>query len=220
MDETAAREVLAAGLAVPRETMERLDRFATLIREENQRQNLVSAGSLDQLWNRHILDSAQLMRFAPANGEWLDMGTGAGFPGVIVAMLYCGGAVTLVEQRRRRAEFLEHVLAELGLTGGARVLRAKIETIASSSFATISARAFAPLNQLLALGERFAALETRWLLPKGRNAETELAAARSSWQGDFRLDPSLTDPDARILVAERVKRSEDRCREGKGLSRR
>ena len=105
MDEAEARAWVERECNVSRETMARLDAFADLLRAENERQNLVSRGTLDQLWLRHIADSAQLLRFAPAGASWVDLGTGAGFPGLIVAALH-DGPVTLVEESRLRVEFL------------------------------------------------------------------------------------------------------------------
>ena len=94
MDESGARQWLIDQLGVSRETLERLQDFVNLLREENERQNLVSRASLDQVWSRHIVDSAQLLRFAPAATEtWLDLGTGAGFPGLIVGLLRPGSVV-------------------------------------------------------------------------------------------------------------------------------
>ncbi len=202
MDEAEAR----AALDVPRETIERLEAFIEGLRAENERQNLVSRVSLDQIWSRHILDSAQLIRFAPQQAaSWLDLGSGAGFPGLIVAMLH-RSKVVLVEARRLRAEFLRVAAALLGVEDRVEIVCARAETMPARPFDVISARAFAPLDALLAVGERFSTGETRWILPKGRNAKSELDAARSSWQGDFRLEPSLTDPDSRIIVASQVRR--------------
>jgi 16S rRNA (guanine527-N7)-methyltransferase len=195
-----------AALDVSRETLERLDAFAALLREENERQNLVSRGSLDQLWGRHIADSAQLLRFAPDGAAgWLDLGTGAGFPGLIVAALH-PARVTLVEARRLRADFLVRAAEVLGIAARVEIVCAKVEAMPARQYDVISARAFAPLERLLDLGARFSASRTVWILPKGRNAKTELEAARRSWQGDFRLEQSLTDADALILVAEGVRR--------------
>lgn len=200
MNEEAAK----AALGVPRETLERLEHFVALLREESDRQNLVSRNSLNQLWSRHILDSTQLLRFAPSGATtWLDLGTGAGFPGLVIAILQAAH-VTMVEARKLRVEFLNRVVESLGI-GNATVLCSKIEGLEAASFDVISARAFAPLDRLLALGLRFSTDETRWILPKGRNAKTELDAAESLWQGEFRLEPSVTDPDASIIVAERVR---------------
>ena len=204
MDEADARAWLQSSFDVPRETMDRLDAFAALLREGNARQNLVSRASLDSLWSRHIADSAQLLRFVPSvQASWLDLGSGAGFPGLIVAALR-SGPVTLVEERRLRVDFLHRAAGVLGVA--VEIVGARIERLAPSPFDVISARAFAPLGRLLALATGFSTRKTIWLLPKGRNAESELEALDPSWQGDFRLEPSLTDPDARIIVASQVGR--------------
>jgi 16S rRNA (guanine527-N7)-methyltransferase len=201
MDEAGAKR----RLDVPRETIECLEAFAALLREENERQNLVSRASLDTLWQRHILDSAQLTRFAPADARtWLDLGTGAGFPGLLVPLFH-PARVILVESRRLRADFLRNAASVLGLCERVEILGSRLEAVATRPVDVISARAFAPLPGLLALAERFSRPETVWILPKGRNAKSELEAAQSSWQGDFRLEPSLTDADALIVVASRVR---------------
>jgi 16S rRNA (guanine527-N7)-methyltransferase len=210
MDEAAARAWLQREFDVPRETMALLDRFADLLRTENERQNLVSRGSLDQLWLRHIADSAQLLRFAPSPGaSWVDLGTGAGFPGLIVALLH-PGPVTLVEERRLRVEFLRRAAESLAVT--VEILAGKVERVAARPFDVISARAFAPLDRLFQLGTGFSTAKSVWLLPKGRNAETELEALDPSWQGSFRLEPSITENGACIIVAEGVHRSRGRVR--------
>ena len=202
MDETEARE----RLDVPRETIERLEAFASLLRRENDRQNLVSKTSLETLWQRHILDSAQLIRFAePGARHWLDLGTGAGFPGLMVPLFHPADVV-LVESRRLRADFLRTAASTLGVAERVEILCARLETVPARGFDVISARAFAPLPKLLDLATRFSTPETVWILPKGRNAKSELEEARSSWQGDFRLEPSLTDAEAQIVVATRVRR--------------
>ncbi|MEA3066373.1 MAG: rRNA (guanine527-N7)-methyltransferase [Sphingomonadales bacterium] len=202
MNEIEAR----AALDVPRETLERLEAFAAYLQRENERQNLVSRGSLEHLWQRHILDSAQLVRFAPPHcATWLDLGSGAGFPGLLVPLFH-PATVVLVESRRLRAEFLRAAASLLGVPARVEVVPARLETVPARPVDVISARAFAPLPRLLALAERFSSPETVWILPKGRSAKSELEAARSSWQGDFRLEPSLTDADAGIVVATRVRR--------------
>ena len=202
MDEASA----VGALDVPRETLDRLQAFVALLREENEHQNLVSRASLHHVWSRHILDSAQLIRFAPATAEtWLDLGTGAGFPGLIVPLIF-PGRVTLVEARTLRVEFLARAAEVLGISERTRIICTKIEKFEAPPFDVISARAFAPLDRLLALAERFSTKETRWILPKGRNAKTELEAAESLWQGEFRLEPSTTDADASIIVADAVRR--------------
>jgi len=205
MDEADARGWIERSFDVPRETMARLDAFAVLLREENERQNLVSRASLDRLWARHIADSAQLLRFAPApDASWVDLGTGAGFPGLIVAALH-QGPVTLIEARRLRAEFLARAAETLDIA--VEIVAGRAERVPPRRFDVISARAFAPLDRLLHLGTGFSTANSVWLLPKGRNAETELEALDPSWQGDFRLEPSVTDPHAQIIVAEGVRRA-------------
>lgn len=201
MDELESK----AWLDVPRETMERLEAFASLLRSENEHQNLVSKASLDSLWERHIRDSAQLVHLAPPDARsWLDLGTGAGFPGLMVPLFH-PAEVVLVESRKLRADFLRTAASTLGVTERVEILCARLESVAARPFDVISARAFAPLSKLLALAARFSTPETIWILPKGRNAKSELDAARSSWQGDFRLEPSLTDEEAQIVVASRVR---------------
>lgn len=193
-------------LDVPRETIVRLREFVTLLSAENARQNLVSKGSLDAVWERHIADSAQLVRFAPATARsWLDLGTGAGFPGLLVPLFH-PAKVALVEARRLRADFLRNAASVLGIAARVEVIASRLESVPARTAEVISARAFAPLPKLLALAERFSTPRTVWILPKGRNAKSELDAARSSWQGDFRLEPSLTDADAGIIVASGVRR--------------
>ena len=212
MDEEAARAWLATTLDVSRETSERLGTYLELLNEENRRQNLVAAATLPHVWSRHVVDSAQLLLHAPPGVRtWLDLGSGAGFPGLVIAMLF-GGEVTLLESRRLRAGFLEHVAASLAL-GNVRVLCGRAETAEAEPYDVISARAFAPLPLLFEIGTRFARPETRWILPKGRKARSELEAARSSWQGSIRVEPSLTDPESGIIVAEGVRRR------GQGASR-
>jgi 16S rRNA (guanine527-N7)-methyltransferase len=215
MEEADARAWVERELDVSRETMGRLDAFVGLLRDENERQNLVSRGTLDLIWSRHIADSAQLLRFAPPGASWIDLGTGAGFPGLIVATLH-GGPVTLVEERRLRVEFLRRAADVLGVA--VEIFQARAERLPPRPFDVISARAFAPLGKLLDLGTAFSTTKSLWLLPKGRNAETELAGLDPSWQGDFRLEPSVTDPDAQIIVAEGVRRRSDR-RAGKDKGR-
>lgn len=203
MEEAAAR----AALNVPRETLGRLDAFVALLREENERQNLVSRGTLEQVWVRHIFDSAQLLRFAPEGvSTWLDLGSGAGFPGLVVAALRPDGTTTLVESRKLRVDFLGRAAEVLGINDRVEIVPTSLQAMAVCPFEVISARAFAPLGKLLTLAERFSQPETIWILPKGRNAKSELEAARASWQGSFRLEASLTDSDAMIIVASGVRR--------------
>jgi 16S rRNA (guanine527-N7)-methyltransferase len=177
--------------------------YTDLVRDAAGRQNLVSAASLDAFRTRHIDDSAQLLDLAPPGGRWLDIGSGAGLPGIVLAIL--GAEVRLVESRRLRAEFLAHVVATLALGDRATLHAGRVETMVTERFDRITARAYAPLPKLLGSALRFADRSTVWVLPKGRTAASELDAVRGTWQGDFRTVPSRTDADAAIVVATDVR---------------
>jgi 16S rRNA (guanine527-N7)-methyltransferase len=187
---------------VSRETLEKLEAYGALLRQENARQNLVSASTVDQLWERHILDSAQLVRFEPREGaSWIDIGSGAGLPGIVIACCVVG-PVTLVEPRRLRAEFLHRVSESLGLN--ATVVLGKAER-AEGRYEVITARAVARLPQLLKISAHLSTGNTVWALPKGRSAAAELAEARQSWQGVFHVEQSVTDAESKIVVATGVR---------------
>jgi 16S rRNA (guanine527-N7)-methyltransferase len=187
---------------VSRETFERLEAYAALLREESARQNLISSATLDDFWNRHILDSVQLVRFEPHDrASWVDIGSGAGLPGIVIACLV-RGPVTMIEPRRLRAEFLHKVRESLELN--ATVLRAKAEGV-EGPFDVITGRAVAPLARFLEISAHLSTGNTVWALPKGRRAERELAEARQSWQGDFRCVGSVSDADSFIVVATGVR---------------
>jgi len=179
---------------------ERLECLVRLLGEENSRQNLVSAASLDSVWLRHIADSAQLLAHVPreTSSPWLDLGTGAGFPGLVVAALRPECEVVMVESRARRIEWLDRARIALGLDR-ARVEGSRLELVPSSEFRVISARAFAPLPKLLELSARFSTSETVWLLPKGRSARQELLDL-SGWNHMFHVEQSLSDPESGVIV--------------------
>jgi len=198
--EDQARVWLRSELAVDDAGMARLETLVAMLREENHKQNLVSAASLDQVWQRHIVDSAQLLSHVPrgTSGPWLDLGTGSGFPGLVVAALDPNRRVIMVESRTRRIEWLERAMSALELTC-AEVVGKRLEVVASEPVSVISARAFAPLAQLLELSERFSTSDTLWLLPKGRSAQQELQDLRN-WRHMFHVEQSITDPQAGIIV--------------------
>jgi 16S rRNA (guanine527-N7)-methyltransferase len=192
----------AAGRPVSRETFEKLEAYVALLREENERQNLISAATLDAVWERHILDSAQLAWLEPRPGSsWVDIGSGAGLPGIVIASLV-EGPVTLVEPRRLRAEFLHKVSESLEI--GAEVLCAKAERV-EGSFDVITGRAVARMSQFLKLSAHLSTRNTVWALPKGRNAREELVDAQRAWQGVFHVERSVTDADSWIVVGTGVR---------------
>ena len=182
------------------EAAERLERLVALLVEESARQNLVSATSLAAVWQRHIADSAQLLAHVPreTSSPWLDLGTGAGFPGLVIAALRPECEVLMVESRSRRAEWLETARIALGLER-AKIVGTRLELVPIRKFCVISARAFAPLPRLLELSARFSTADTLWLLPKGRSAPQELQEL-SGWDHLFHVEHSLTDPEAGIIV--------------------
>lgn len=200
MTEEEARSWLSQNFDVPRETWGRLEAFILFLKAEAAHQNLISASTFDHIWARHIVDSAQLLAFAPREtGQWIDLGSGAGFPGIVAALL-SDWRVLLVESRAKRVDYLNRAIAHLGLSGHAEVAGAPVERIETRKFDVISARAFAPLPKLLDSSARFSTDKTQWLLPKGRNAVNELEEARIAWELDFTVQPSVTDPDAGILT--------------------
>lgn len=193
----------AAGRDVSRGTFDRIATYVDLLKAEAERQNLIAPSTLQTIWERHILDSAQLVRFEPFEAaRWADIGSGAGLPGLIVALL-ARGPVTLIEPRRLRAEFLREATDALGLSDRVRIECAKVEQV-EGSFNVITGRAVAALDRFLAITSHLSKSETVWVLPKGKNAQSELAQARRNWQCDALVEQSRTDPDSQILVLTRV----------------
>lgn len=186
---------------VPRETIEKIETYAAMLVEANEQQNLIASSTVDQLWERHLLDSAQLLPFLSV-GSTVDIGSGAGLPGIVLAIL-SPEPITLVEPRRLRTDFLDRVVAALGLAH-VTVARSKAAAL-SGIFSNITARAVAPATELFATALHLSQPDTRWILPKGRSAQKELDEARRSWQGNFRLEPSRTDASASILVGSGVR---------------
>ena len=202
MTEQEAALWLESELGVSRETMDALKTFVAFLKCEASSQNLISASTLDHIWARHIVDSAQLLQFldhAPTATRWLDLGSGAGFPGLIIALL-TDYNVTLVESRARRIDYLQRAVEMLDLTHRVHVAGVALERLETAPYSVISARAFAPLPKLFDLAERFATNKTLWLLPKGRNADHEWQDAQGVWDGNFQVMKSITDQDAGILV--------------------
>ena len=192
-------------LDVSRETYAKLEQYVERLTEESERQNLVSKLTLPDVWQRHVADAAQLLAFAPSNGSWLDIGSGAGLPGLIIAII-SGNPMVLIEPRRLRAEFLRKTADALDLGPGVEVVQSKVEQVRHAAADIITARAVASVDRIFAMAEHLSHRGTIWILPKGRSAKSELDAARQTWQGDFRLEASRTDPEAKILIATGVRR--------------
>lgn len=197
--ETEARSFVREQCGV--EAVERFERLEALLREENRHQNLVSAASLDEVWTRHFADSVQLLCHVPreTGGLWLDLGTGAGFPGLAIALASTGFSVVMVESRRRRCDWLRAAADKL-LLANTQVVHSRLEVVDSFPASVISARAFAPMPKLLNLSARFSTADTYWVLPKGRSARQELDTLPNRAAKLFHVEQSLTDRDAGIIV--------------------
>ena len=194
---------------VSRETLRRLEVFEQVIRKWNPKINLVSKSSLEQLWTRHVADSIQVFRCTEAPDHWVDIGSGGGFPGLIVAILAAEEApqmrVTLIESDQRKSAFLRTAARETG--ANCQVIAKRIEAVEPQQADILSARALADLDTLLGFAERHLKPEGVALFPKGATWEKECAAARQRW--NFNAEPitSKTDPDAVILKIEGVSRA-------------
>ena len=187
---------------VSRETFERLEAFVALLKAANEQQNLVSASTIEDVWARHILDSAQLVRFEPHGGaSWADVGSGAGLPGIVIACLI-EGPVTLIEPRRLRAEFLRTAVEQLRLN--ATVAATKVERV-EGEFDVITGRAVASLERFLEISQHLSTRNTVWALPKGRRAHSELVEAQRAWQGVFHVEQSVTDAESYAVIGTGVR---------------
>lgn len=200
-DEAEAREWIAQTLTPTAAQWHKLECFTDMLVEANATQNLVSASTLPHIWVRHIADSAQLLLHDQREESrlWMDLGSGAGLPGLVIAIL-SDRPLWLVESRALRCQFLRETVERLGLQTQVTIQAALLERIPTAPAGTISARAFAPLAKLLDLSARFSITSTRWLLPKGRNAVKELAQLSPAWQKMFHVEHSLTDADSGIIV--------------------
>jgi len=201
-------EAFRSTFGVSRETTQKFETYAALLKKWQKAVQLVAPSTLDVTWSRHFADSAQLAALAPpAARSWLDFGSGAGFPGLVIAILAQDPGsplpnvrVILVESDTRKAAFLREVARQVGVAVdilGTRIesptTRAKVGTVE-----VVSARALAPLNDLLQLAHPFWQPATVGLFLKGREVEKEVDAARFAWSFELELKPSLTDPAARV----------------------
>ncbi len=197
MTEEEARAWIAA--RYDHDACARLEQFLDLVIAENARQNLISPASVDAIWSRHAVDSAQLLTFAsPDWRTWTDVGTGGGFPGMVVALLAPDRSVRLVEPRRKRADFLRDCCQALHLPHAAVEAR-KIEAVDSPSD-VISARAVSSVENLLRAAERCAKDDTVWLMPRGRTGADDIASLSRLKRTMFHVEHSVTDPDSTIVV--------------------
>ena len=182
------------------EAFAKLELFAKALVTEAESQNLIARSTVPMLWQRHIADSAQLLdHVSRETGPWLDLGSGAGFPGIVLAIMRPDVSHVLVESRARRIAWLERMVSLANLTH-CRVAGSQLEKVETIKAGVITARAFAPLPQLLHLSARFSTARTVWLLPKGRSAAQERDELESPQRDMFHVKQSVTSQDAAILV--------------------
>lgn len=202
MTEDQAKAWLSAHPEISAHNLAQLERFVDILVTENTRQNLIAPASVEHVWARHIADSAQLVS-ARADGLWIDIGSGAGLPGLVIAILR-SAPMLLVEPRRKRAEFLAEAAKMLGLDH-VWVEQRDIRKVEAKA-AVISARAVASTPDIFAMAEHLCDASTQWVLPKGRNAMNELESARLTWQGMFHVEPSVTEDGSKIIYATGIAR--------------
>jgi 16S rRNA (guanine527-N7)-methyltransferase len=189
------------GKDVSRETFEQLTQFAELVERWTTKINLISKPSVPHIWERHINDSVQLYRHAPEADHWVDLGSGGGFPAIVLAILSKQDGrdtkFTMVESDQRKCVFLRTALRELELNG--EVLNKRIEEIPTLEADILSARALSDLSKLLEYADLHLSNDGIALFPKGENWKTEDAAAKTFWHYTCEPIPSLTNPVAAIL---------------------
>ena len=207
---TGSTERSVGGITVSRETLAALRAYEALVQRWGLAINLVSKNSLATVWDRHILDSAQVFAFCPVTARnWVDLGSGAGFPGIVAAVLAqelnSQLHVTLVESDLRKATFLRQAAQALGLK--VTVVSERIESLGPLLADVISARALAPLMQLIDFADKHLAESGVAIFPKGARHTEELALAHAAWAFDLDIHPSTSDAEAAILVIRNIHRA-------------
>jgi 16S rRNA (guanine527-N7)-methyltransferase len=199
-------ELRSLGVDVSRETISALEAYAGLLRKWQKAINLVSGATLDDLWRRHFLDSAQLLPLLPAgDGHINDLGSGAGFPGLVLALL-SGRPINLVESDQRKAAFLSEVARATGCAGRVQIHAVRVEALKPWISPVVTARALADLTQLLDWASPFLSTASVCIFPKGAKAEEELTAALRVWKMTVERVRSITDPTGLILRLSHLER--------------
>ena len=193
-------------LNVPRETFDRIDQVLRTLDDWRGRFNLIGPGEWGRVWERHVLDSLQLLPLLP-KGDLIDLGSGAGFPGLIIAAARRGpdaGTVTMVESVAKKCAFLNAAIADAGLN--ANVFNARVEDVVPDQRACVTARAFAPMPKLLAYAEPWLGKGAVGVFPKGKTWEEELTEAKKTWTFASETIPSQTSDDGVILRISELRR--------------
>lgn len=206
MIESDARKTIAG--RVSRETMERLELFVVLLEKWQKTINLVAPSTLPHVWGRHILDSAQLLDHVPVfSGNWVDFGSGGGFPGLVCAIIAAEThpriCFTLVDADLRKGAFLRETARQLGIPVG--IMTRRIEDLPPSEYDIVSARALAPLDVLCRLAQPHLSDSGICLFQKGARYREEIEAAQLDWQMTYTVIESITDLDAVLLKIEKLR---------------
>ncbi|MBS0185676.1 MAG: 16S rRNA (guanine(527)-N(7))-methyltransferase RsmG [Proteobacteria bacterium] len=186
-------------LNVSRETVDGFSFFIDKLQKRQTEINLISRNSQDDLWVRHVIDSAQLTKFVSRETKLgIDFGSGGGFPGIILSILNPKIKFTLIESRGKKAEFLKEVIQEMSLN--AQVINDRIEKLTPWHTELITARALAPLSKLIPLLFPFIGKKTYLILPKGKNAREEILSLEKEWKVEVEFHKSMTSEEGMILL--------------------
>lgn len=196
------------GIDVSRETIEKLEQLSTLIIKWTKAINLIAPNSVPDLWDRHIVDSAQVFHCAPDSWtHWVDLGSGGGLPALVVAILdQQNRSITLIESDKRKCLFLTTARRELGLN--ISIINSRIANADAAPADIISARALAPLNELLGYADQFLRQDGTAIFPKGERYQEELDHAAQNWHFDIKAHASQTNLNSRVLELSRITRRE------------
>jgi 16S rRNA (guanine527-N7)-methyltransferase len=210
IDDAAARDAALAPFHVSRETSERLTRFVALLLDRQRTTNLIASSTIPIIWTRHVADSLQLLPLAPQARRWVDLGSGGGFPGMVIACAMAeipGAHVHLIESIGKKAAFLRDAVRETGVP--ATVHHGRIGDVAprlAGESDVVTARAVAPLKDLLTMIAPFLERGAQGLLLKGQDVDAELTEAAKYWTIEHTAVSSQTNPTGRILIVRRLKR--------------
>ena len=198
-------EDFARAFDVPRETVDKLETYASLLQAWQKAVNLVAPSTLNDIWHRHFADSAQILSYSPDARSWADLGSGGGFPGLVIAILLANHenrCVHLIESNGRKCAFLSEVVRKTGAP--AKVHQGRIEDIVASGAVgkadVVTSRALAPLPALLGIASGFFGENSIGLFLKGREARQEIAEAEKDWRFDYECVPSRTGGDGNLVI--------------------
>jgi 16S rRNA (guanine527-N7)-methyltransferase len=220
MSDAARRKIRELDPGVSRETLGRLDAMVELLAKWQKAINLIGKTTLDEVWTRHILDSAQLLPLIPTGAKSLtDLGSGAGFPGLVLAALRPDLDVTLVEADARKAAYLGEAGRKMGLAKQPKLLIGRMENLKAPQADVVTARALAPLAKLLAWAEPYRSNGGICLFHKGAGWQAEVEDAKDSWEISCEPTPSQTDRDAVLLRISDFRAKDLRNRQPEGRRR-